>query len=137
MERKRKLGDSLRRLRQLQHTSQAKVAKAIGVDIKTVQRIEGGVMLPNLSVVADIAELFGCSLDQVAGWQPLDTTEEVPVSRLVALEGDVVRLAQRGEFVDQAIHALLTALAKSEIIQPPDAARLRRLLDQVRSRLGA
>lgn len=69
-ERKRRFAETVRAMRTERKLSQATLAKEANVDIKTIQRIEGGAMLPNLAMVWDLADVFKVTVPQVLGEEP-------------------------------------------------------------------
>lgn len=59
--------DRLRGLRCERRMTQQELAKAVGVSKASVSHWEVGTSQPSLSVALELAELFGCTLDQLAG----------------------------------------------------------------------
>lgn len=135
-ERKQKLAAALKRLRSARGLSQAKVAQAVGVDIKTIQRMEAGRMMPNFAVIADLAELFGCSLDQIAGNKIDSSVSLLPspdvLSRLDEIEdrqiASIGQVDQNFAAVEQTLIHLAKLLAERGVLTEADRSRLQRLL---------
>ena len=59
--------DRLRGLRCERRMTQQELAKAVGVSKASVSHWEAGASQPSLSVALELAELFGCTLDQLVG----------------------------------------------------------------------
>ena len=61
------LGRRLRRFRQDRGRTQAEVAEAVGIEPDTIGRLERGLRLPSLAVLAKLAEALGvASIDLLA-----------------------------------------------------------------------
>ena len=65
-------GDNLAQLRKLRHLTQENVAERIGVSRQAVAKWEAGETVPDLIRSRELAELFGVSLDDLAGSGPED-----------------------------------------------------------------
>jgi transcriptional regulator with XRE-family HTH domain len=131
-ERKRSVGEAMRRARESRRFSGAELAKRTGKRAGTLSDIENGKSLPDLSTLLAIADALEMSLDEVLGRaaRPVPPT----ANRLGALEGDVALLHEQGEFHSRAVRAILSALAMSPILSAPHAERLSHLLEHLESR---
>jgi len=76
------VGRNIARARKAGGFSQAALAEEIGIDPRSLQRIESGLAAPSLSRLEQIAEELGVSVaDLVEGREP-DTTKEAKASEV-------------------------------------------------------
>ena len=61
----------LRMLRTNARMSQAELAQRVGVDLGSVGNWEAGAYMPSLKTTVRLADVFGVSLDQLAGREPV------------------------------------------------------------------
>ncbi len=59
----KEIGSRIRALRMEKGLTQQKLADTIGVTLSTVGRIESGIKMGSIDLIADIAIYFGVSLD--------------------------------------------------------------------------
>jgi transcriptional regulator with XRE-family HTH domain len=69
-ERLQEMGRSLLLARKRSRLSQGEVAEKIGVEYKTISRLENGLHTPQLATLDSLADLYGASLDELTGRQP-------------------------------------------------------------------
>lgn len=62
-----KLGSQIKYFREINDTSQADLAKYIGVDRTTLSHYESGFRVPNIFVLCKIADYFDISIDELVG----------------------------------------------------------------------
>jgi len=97
------IADNIRNMRKQQNMRQEQLAEALGVSIGAVSKWERGVATPELNLIAEMADLFGVSLDALVGFEVLNGGP-------VALEKrihDLQRQKQYEEAVIEAEKALL------------------------------
>lgn len=58
-------GEILKEKRKEKGYTQPKLAKKLGVSLQIIWCWENGKHFPNLMVAADIADLFGCTIDEL------------------------------------------------------------------------
>ena len=68
--------DRLRELRTAAKMSQTALGDAIGITIKQIQRYEMGTSEPTLSKLIALADVFGVSIDYLAGRSDVPTTKK-------------------------------------------------------------
>jgi DNA-binding XRE family transcriptional regulator len=61
------VGRTIRSFRLKAGYAQAKLAKAVNVDVKTISRLENGDFLPSLDTAAALSRALGRSIDEVVG----------------------------------------------------------------------
>ena len=61
-------GTTLRTAREARGWSQAYVAKAIGVSVPTISRLEAGLINPNTAQIFLLATIFNARPREVEGW---------------------------------------------------------------------
>ncbi len=69
-------GQTIRSLREQAGLSQAKLALAIGVDVKTISRIEKGDFSPSVETVVALSFALRRSTDELLGLSPLSLEDE-------------------------------------------------------------
>lgn len=69
---KKILSERLRQLREKRNMTQAEVAEAVGIAVRTYQHYESGAREPNVSTFVALAQLFGVSLEHLAGLTDLE-----------------------------------------------------------------
>ncbi len=75
------LGKKLKALREKDGMTQEEAAKALAVDVRTVQRIERGQVAPSNETSKAICAVFGCELDEIRpAREPAATTTPVELS---------------------------------------------------------
>lgn len=63
-------------LREKAGLSQAEVARRLGLDFSTVSHWERGTAIPRADKLPVLADLFGCSIDELYGRDPPGRAEE-------------------------------------------------------------
>lgn len=61
------LSERLHQLREQRNMTQVEVAGAVGIAVRTYQHYESGAREPNVSTFAALAQLFGVSMEYLAG----------------------------------------------------------------------
>lgn len=74
---RKKFADSLLSLRKFHGMTRDALAKACGISTVTVQKLETGERAPSIEVFCSIAEYFGVSLDELAGYTAEQSTKEL------------------------------------------------------------
>jgi transcriptional regulator with XRE-family HTH domain len=121
-DRQQRLGKAVRALREAQRLSQGELAAKTGVDLKTIQRIEGAKMPPNTRIVWSLSDVFGVSAAVVLGESPIplhDNDERLARIEEVSLENS------------RSIDALLEVLEGAQALGGPVRERLAALRMQV------
>lgn len=72
------VGRTIRALRLERNLSQAKLAKELEVDVKTVSRLENGDFLPSLETVVSLARVFQRPLEEVLGLNAVPAEDNTP-----------------------------------------------------------
>jgi|SRR5579872_1426837 len=122
--RREHLSGALRGLRKERGVSQSTVASAIGVDVKTIQRIEGGALLPNVSMIFDLSDYFeipvGALLeDRAPGSAASPRVSAAPESldhRLTAIETRTEDVDRMKADIDQ-LYNMVRAMAETRVEQ--------------------
>ena len=63
------LAQNISRLRKQNGLTQERLAEALGVSFAAVSKWERGVATPDLTLIANMADLFSVSLDALAGFE--------------------------------------------------------------------
>lgn len=98
------LSANISRLRKEHSMTQEQLAEALGVSFASVSKWERGVATPELSLIAEMADLFGVSLDAIVGFEVLN-------GGVVELEERILEL-QRTKQYDDAITEAEKALVR-------------------------
>ncbi len=77
------IGERIRALRAARHMTQEALARKLNITAQAVSKWEQGVTSPDISLLPEIAELFGVSIDELFGREP--RTETAYESRREAL----------------------------------------------------
>ena len=80
--------DNLKRLRSAAGLTQPAVAAALGISRSAVAMYEKGSREPELSLLCRLADLYGCSLDELAGRQHPASAESVKLALFGSVEAD-------------------------------------------------
>lgn len=97
------LAKNIARFRKEAGMTQEDLAESVGVTCASVSKWERGLATPDLSVIAELAMLFGVSLDVLIGYTLLDDSIEVIVKRISTL----VQRKKYDESVSECERALL------------------------------
>lgn len=62
------IGERLKRLRSEKNMMASEVAKIIRMNVNYIRQVERNEHLPGLTMAADLAKLYGVSLDYIAGF---------------------------------------------------------------------
>lgn len=76
------LAENIYRLRKNNNLTQEQLAEALGVSFAAVSKWERGVATPELSLIADMADLFEVSTDVLLGYQLRNNKKESMIERL-------------------------------------------------------
>lgn len=97
------LPENITRLRKANSMTQERLAEALGVTFASVSKWERGVATPELSLIAQMADLFGVSLDALIGFEVRNNSANELVERIYALQHE----KQYEEAIAEAEKALL------------------------------
>jgi len=97
------LSENITRLRKANSMTQERLAEALGVTFASVSKWERGVATPELSLIAQMADLFGVSLDALIGFEVRNNSANELAERIYALQ----REKQYEEAMAEAEKALL------------------------------
>lgn len=61
------LKDNVKRFREKRELSQQQLAELIGVNQAMIHYIEAGTKVPSLAVTIGLANVFGCTIDELVG----------------------------------------------------------------------
>lgn len=92
------LGKNISRLRKANAMTQEQLAEALGVTFAAVSKWERGVATPELTLIAQMADLFGVSLDALVGFS-------VQNGNAVALEERVHALMRQKKYEEAVVEA--------------------------------
>ena len=92
------LAQNISRLRKQNALTQEQLAEALGVTFAAVSKWERGAATPDLSLIADMADLFSVSLDALVGFEAQNGSAE-------ALEKRLLRLQREKRFEEAASEA--------------------------------
>lgn len=98
------LSDNICRLRKANSMTQEQLAEALGVTFASVSKWERGVATPELGLIAEMADLFGVSLDALVGF-------EAQNNGVIALK-DRIQELQREKRYEEAITEAEKALLR-------------------------
>lgn len=79
-----KLAEQIRAYRQEKGMTQERLAEAVGVTVGAVSKWESGTSVPELSVLVELASLFGTSVDTLIGYEVPDNALPALLRRLRA-----------------------------------------------------
>ena len=79
-----KLAEQIRAYRQEKGMTQERLAEAVGVTVGAVSKWESGASVPELSVLVELASLFGTSVDTLIGYEVPDNALPALLRRLRA-----------------------------------------------------
>ena len=79
-----KLAEQIRAFRQEKGMTQERLAEAVGVTVGAVSKWESGASVPELSVLVELASLFGTSVDTLIGYEVPDNALPALLRRLRA-----------------------------------------------------
>lgn len=94
---------NISKLRKERSMTQEQLAEALGVTFASVSKWERGVATPELNLIAEMADLFGVSLDTLVGFEVLNGGSAALKERI----HDLQRQKKYGEAVIEAEKALL------------------------------
>ena len=97
------LSENISKLRKERSMTQEQLAEALGVTFASVSKWERGVATPDLSLIAEMADLFGVSLDALVGFRVQDGGADAVEERIHSLQ----REKQYDEAIIEAEKALL------------------------------
>ncbi len=97
------LHSNISRLRKEHRMTQEQLAEALGVTFASVSKWERGVATPELNLIAEMADLFGVSLDALVGYEVLNSGADALEKRIFVLQ----QQKKYGEAVMEAEKALL------------------------------
>ncbi len=97
------LGSNISKLRKEHSMTQEQLAEALGVTFASVSKWERGVATPELGLIAEMADLFGVSLDALVGFEMLNSSADALEKRIF----DLQRQKKYDEAVIEAEKALL------------------------------
>lgn len=81
----RAIGSAIARRRMQCALTQEEVAEKLGIGYEAVSRIERGVVIPNITRLAELAEVFDCSTaDLLQEVSPLPTDQASHIAQLLA-----------------------------------------------------
>lgn len=76
------LSTNISKLRREHHMTQEQLAEALGVTFASVSKWERGAATPELSLIAELADLFGVSLDALVGYSFRNNDRQAVLARL-------------------------------------------------------
>lgn len=76
------LSENISKLRKANDMTQERLAEALGVSFAAVSKWERGVATPELSLIADMADLFRVSIDALIGYEFCNNDKDTVVQRL-------------------------------------------------------
>ena len=97
------LPSNISKLRKERSMTQEQLAEALGVTFASVSKWERGIATPELSLIAEMADLFGVSLDALVGFEVLNGGADALEKRI----HDLQRQKKYDEAVIEAEKALL------------------------------
>lgn len=80
------LAANIGRLRKERAMTQEQLADALGVSFAAVSKWERGVATPELKLIAEMADLFGISLDALVGFEVLNGGADAIEKRILDLQ---------------------------------------------------
>lgn len=80
------LGSNISKLRKERAMTQEQLAEALGVTFASVSKWERGVATPELGLIAEMADLFGVSLDALVGFEMLNSSADALEKRIFDLQ---------------------------------------------------
>ena len=89
---------NISKLRKEHSMTQEQLAEALGVTFASVSKWERGVATPELTLIAEMADLFGVSLDALVGFEALNGGAE-------ALEKRIHNLQRQKKYEEAVIEA--------------------------------
>ena len=92
------IADNIRSMRKQHNMMQEQLAEALGVSIAAVSKWERGAAIPELGYIAELADLFGVSIDVLVGYQVQKGTAK-------DLEERICKLQRSKEFEEAAVEA--------------------------------
>ena len=98
------LHENISKFRKEHSMTQEQLAEALGVTFASVSKWERGVATPDLNLIAEMADLFGVSLDALVGFEAQDGS-------IIALE-ERIHLLQREKKYEEAIAEAEKALLR-------------------------
>ena len=79
------LAEQIRTFRREKHLTQEQLAEVLGVTVGTVSKWEGGSSTPDLSLIMELADFFGTSVDVLLGYRQQSASLASTLARLRAL----------------------------------------------------
>lgn len=92
------LAENINKLRKKHSMTQEQLAEALGVTFASVSKWERGVSTPDLSLIAEMADLFSVSMDTLVGF-------EVQNGNVVALEDRILSLQREKNYTEAIAEA--------------------------------
>ena len=80
------LSQNISRLRKANSMTQEQLAEALGLTFASVSKWERGVATPDLNYIAEMADLFGVSMDVLTGYQVRDSSCQALAERIHRLQ---------------------------------------------------
>lgn len=77
-----KLYEQLSALRKSHNYTQEQLAKKLGVTRQTISKWEMGISEPSLDMLDKIAEIYGCTIDELMGRNNANTVAEKPIAEV-------------------------------------------------------
>lgn len=77
-----KISENINNLRKENNMTQEQLAEALGVSVAAVSKWERGVTVPELKLIADMADMFCVSMDTLIGYEFRNNNKEAVVQRL-------------------------------------------------------
>ena len=77
-----KISENINKLRKENNMTQEQLAEALGVSVAAVSKWERGVTVPELKLIADMADMFCVSMDTLIGYEFRNNNKEAVVQRL-------------------------------------------------------
>ena len=79
------LAEQIRTFRREKRLTQEQLAEVLGVTVGTVSKWEGGSSTPDLSLIMELADFFGTSVDVLLGYRQQSASLASTLARLRAL----------------------------------------------------
>ena len=86
-----KLAENIKKFRKERRLTQEQLAEVLGVTTGAVHKWESGLSVPDLSLIVEMADFFGISVDVLLGYKMKDNTIESTIARM----GDMCRNTDR------------------------------------------
>lgn len=77
-----KISENINKLRKENNMTQEQLAEALGVSVAAVSKWERGVTVPELKLIADMADMFCVSMDTLIGYEFRNNNKESVIQRL-------------------------------------------------------